>query len=178
MVEIFGFLEHVFAKHAIVESRRRDRAHVVETTGGNRLRELDRIARSIDVRLLLRLGGRFEVVDRGQMKKMLDLAGEFLDIRFGNAEILLGEVADDGDDLRVSGAPVRPQLSKFFLRALANEHVDRFSALQQIGDEKAADESGGAGDEVGHAVLLELGNSAYCCRAQSALSCGCRARRL
>src|SRR5439155_22639737 len=77
-------------------------------------------------------------------------------IRFGYAEVLLRQVAEDSDDLRVSGAPVRPQIREFFLRALANEHVDRFSALQQIGDEKAADESGGTGDEIGHEVLLEL----------------------
>src|SRR5437660_10116026 len=123
MIEIFRFLEHVFAKYAVVESRGRDRAHMVETAGGNRLPELDGVARSVDVGLLLRLGGRLEVVDGGQMKKVVDLAGEPFCITLRYPEILLRQVADDGDDLRVSGAPVRSQLREFLLRGLANEHV-------------------------------------------------------
>src|SRR5947207_13860823 len=178
VVQVLRFLEHVLAKHAVVEARRSDRAHMMKTTGGNRLPELDGVAGSFDVRLLLRLSGSLEIVDRGQMKKMVDLAGKFFCIAFAYAEILLRQVADDRDDLLLGSAPVRTELGELFLRALANQHVDRFSALQQIGDEKAADESGGAGDEVGHEVLLERGNRAYSCCAQTALSCGRRARRL
>src|SRR5213078_3287145 len=106
-----------------------------------------------------------EIVDRGQMKEVVDLAGEFFCVAFRDAEIFLRQIAYDRDDLIVSGAPVRLELRQFFLGALANENVNRFPALQQIGDEKAADESGGAGDEVGHEVSLSLRNSAYSCRA-------------
>ena len=49
MVEILGLVEHVLAKDAVVEAGGGDRAHVVEAAGADRLRELDRVARAVDV---------------------------------------------------------------------------------------------------------------------------------
>ena len=49
MVEAFGLLEHVFAKHAFVHARCRDRRHVLENAGVNFVRECDRVFRAFDV---------------------------------------------------------------------------------------------------------------------------------
>ena len=84
---------------------------------------------------------------------MVDLTGQLLRVRIADAEILLGEVTRDRNDLSFRCAPVRSQLGQFFLRGLADQHINRFAALQQVRDEKPADEAGGAGDEVGHAIL-------------------------
>src|SRR4051812_32576411 len=84
---------------------------------------------------------------------MVDLPGQFFGVRIADAQILLREVTRDRNDLSFGCAPVRSQLSELFLRALANQHMNRFAALQQIRDKKPADEAGGAGDEVGHAIL-------------------------
>ena len=150
MVEVFGLLEHVFAKRAVVEPRGGDRAHVMETSRLDRLGKPHRVLRSVDVGDLLLLGARLEVVDRGEVEQVVDLALELPEVGRGHAETGLGEIALDADDLLVVRAPALAHRRELLLRALAHQHVDRLAAPQQVFDEVPADEAGCAGDEIGH----------------------------
>src|SRR5205823_7303512 len=107
-----------------------DRAHMMKTTDRDRLRELHGMPRSFDVRLLLRLRGRVQIVNGGEMKKMIDLPGDFFQLRICYAQVLFREIAGYRDDLTVACAPMLAQLDELFLRALPNEHIDRLAALQ------------------------------------------------
>jgi hypothetical protein len=111
------------------------------------------VARALDVGGLLLLGRRLEVVDRREMEEVVDLALELAQVRVGDAELRLGEVADDGDDLALVHAEALAQRRELLLRSAPHQHVDRLAALVQVGDQEAADEAGGSGDEVGHALL-------------------------
>ena len=154
MVELLGFLEHVLAERAFVEAGRGDRAHVVEAARANGFRELDRVARSVDVGLLLGFGARGEIVNRREMEHMLDLVLELLELRVRHAKITLREIADYGDHPVFVDAPGLAQRCEFLLRSLADQNMDRIAALEQIFDQKAADETGAAGDEISHRDFL------------------------
>jgi hypothetical protein len=65
-----------------------------------------------------------------------------------DAELRLAEIADHGLD-PVGPAPAFHQRVELVARAFAYEHVDVALALEQPLDEVAADEAGGARDEVG-----------------------------
>ena len=154
VVEVLGLVEHVLAEHAVVESGGGDGTHVMEAADGQRLRALHRVPRAVDVGRLLLFGARLQVVDGGQVEEVLDLALELLQVGVGDAEILLRQVADDGDDVLVGRAPFGPQRVELLQRPLAHQNVDRLAALQQLADEKLPDEAGRAGDEIGHHFLL------------------------
>ena len=113
-------------------------------------RELDHVPRAFDVGSLLLFGARREIVDCGEVVEVLDLSAELFQIAFGDAEQRLGEIADDRDHLFLVGAPLLAQCGELLLRALADEDVDGVATLQQIADQKTADETGAAGDEVSH----------------------------
>jgi hypothetical protein len=152
VVELLGLLEHVLAERAVVEARGGDRARVVEAAGPDRLGELDRVARAVDVGGLLALGIGGEVVDRGEVEAVLHLALELRQVGGGNAQLRLREVAHDRDDALRVLAPARPQLVELPDRALAHQHVDVAFALDEPVDEETADEAGPSGHEVGHGV--------------------------
>ena len=122
----------------------------MEASGVDRFGKAHGVLRAVDVGDLLLLGARLQVVDRGEMEEMVDLPLELLHVGRGDAEVGLGEVAFDADDLLVVCAPALADRRELLFGTLADEHVDRVAAPQQIGDEVAADEAGRAGDEVGH----------------------------
>ena len=130
MIEVFGLLEHVLAKDTVVEAGGRDRAHMVEAAHGDRFSELDSVARAFDIGLLLRFRACREIVDRGEMKEVGDLALELLPVVIRHAEARFSEVADNPDHLLVGGAPVAvAQFSEFLDRSLAHEDIDGLAAL-------------------------------------------------
>ena len=150
VIELLGFLEHVLAKRAFIETGGGDRAHIVEAACLHGLRELDHVPRAFDVGPLLVFGARREIVDRGEVKDVLDLPVDLFQIALGDAEQRLGEIADDRDHLFLACAPLLAQCGELLLRTLADEDVDGFAALQQIGDQEPTDKTGAAGDEVSH----------------------------
>ena len=154
VIEVFRFFEHVLAEHAVVEAGGGDRAHVVEALGTHGLGELNGMTRAPNVCDLLRFSACLEVVDRGQMEHMLDLALELAQVGVGDAQIFLAEITDDGNDLLVGRTPFVAKRIELADRCLADKHVDGLSALQQIANQKLPDETGRTGDEVGHAFLL------------------------
>ena len=118
--------------------------------GLDRLGELDHVAGALDVGDPLGLGVGGHVVDRREVEEVVDVAVQALEVLVGDAEPRLGEVADDADDAVLVDAPAVAQLLEAPLGALADEHVDRPLALEQLLDQVAADEAGRAGDEVAH----------------------------
>ena len=92
------------------------------------------------------------VIDGGEVEEVVDVAAVLVDPALLDAEALLREVADDGRDA-LAALPGLGQLRQALLRALAHEHEDLALAVaQQLLHEMAADEAGGAGDEVGQSV--------------------------
>src|SRR4029079_5546374 len=53
MIELFGFVEHVFAKRSLIEPGCRDRADMMQAAGGDRFGEAHRVSCAFDVRGLL-----------------------------------------------------------------------------------------------------------------------------
>ena len=109
MIEVLGFLEHVFAKHAVVEACRSDRAHMMKAAGLDAFRELNGMARPVDVGALLVLCARREVVNGSQMKQVRNLALELFQICVRHTEVGFGQVADDRHNAFLQGAPRLPQ---------------------------------------------------------------------
>jgi hypothetical protein len=91
------------------------------------------------------------------VEHVIDLALELLQVGCGDSQVRLLEVAFHGDHLLLVGPPALARRRELLFGALANEHVDRAPAPQQIGDEVSADETGRTGDEVGHLDLLAVG---------------------
>ncbi len=115
--------------------------------------ELHRVTRAVDVGDLLSFGAGGEVVHRRQMEEVPDLALELFQVGIVDAEVLLAEVADDADHLLFVGTPILAQRVELLRGCLADQDVDRLSALQQVRDQKSAYESGCAGDKVRHGFL-------------------------
>ena len=167
---VFGLLEHVFAKHAFVQTGSGDRAHMVEMPGIDGFGQLHRVARAFDVDGDLALFVGAEVIHRCQVVEVVDLPFERL-LRIGrNAEFFAGEVAMHGNRPGSTHAPELAQRGHFVVAFLADEKVHhRALALQQLFDQALANETGGAGHEIMHGVLLLSGQC--CTRADRRHSC-------
>ena len=125
----------------------------METAGLNVVCEFDGVARAVDVGplLILRAGG--EIVYRRQMEQVVDLALEALQVFGRDAQVGLGQVADDRNHPLVVDAPGLAQRRKLFEGTLAHQQIDRVAVLEQVLDEKTADEPGSARNEISHRVL-------------------------
>src|SRR5450755_2910828 len=150
MVQLLCLLEHVFAECSFVEAGRGDRARMVKAAYLQGMRELDGVSRAVNVGELLVFGARVQVVDRGEMKHMLDLALELFLVSVADAQIGLAEIAEHRGDLLFVRVPRNAQRIEFFQRFLADEEMDGFAALEEILDQETADETSTAGDEVSH----------------------------
>ena len=116
--------------------------------------QFDRVTGALDVGDLLRLGAGGHVVDRGEVKEVVDLAAQRQQVLLGDAQARHGQIAGDRHDPGAIGAKGSAQLLKTPARARPNQGVDRALALEQALHQIAADESGGAGDEVVHRLSL------------------------
>ena len=151
LVQPLRLVEHVFAEHAGVEAGRRDRTGVVETAGLHRRGQFDRMLRAFDVGDALRIGIGAEIVDRGEVEEVHDLAGQRLLLRRADAQFRLRQVAGDRHHALAVPAHLFGHGLELLFRTLAHQHMDRALALEQIADQVTADETGGTGNEVGHA---------------------------
>src|SRR5215467_9501768 len=88
------------------------------------------------------------------MEYVPHLAFELDDLALRDAEQRLVEIADNGDHLCFAGSQFLAQRDELLLRALAHQNVDRVASLEQVADQKAADETRATGDEVGHRDFL------------------------
>jgi hypothetical protein len=105
VVEARRLLEHVLAEAALVAPRRGDRTRVVEAAGLHRLGALNRVIGADDVREVLLVDSRLQVVDGREMEEVVDLARQPTLIGLRHAEVGLGKVALDRDDAARARAP-------------------------------------------------------------------------
>ena len=156
VVQVLGFLEHVFAEEPLEQSGRGYRADQVKMLDRERFGEADRVARAVDVGVLLRFGAGIQIVDRGEMEEVGDLPLELPDVAFRDAEVRFGQVTDDRYDALFIDAPVFSE--PFHERDFDRAHEDMDGALgaqKQFGDETFADKTSGASDEIVHSRLSE-----------------------
>ena len=155
VIEVLGLFEHVLGERAAIETRRGDRAHEMEATGVDVMRERERVLGAGDVGAMHRLGAGLDVVDGAEMEEVRDLALELAQIPLADPESGLREVALDRD--HAPGGFLSPELLEFVelaQRPSAHEDIDRApAALQQRAYQVAADEPGRAGHEVTHVLL-------------------------
>ena len=111
---------------------------MMEAAGLNLVREFDRVTRAVDVGPLLILGAGGEIVYRRQMEQVVDLALEALQVFGRDAQVGLGQVADDRNHPLVVDAPGLAQRRKLFEGTLAHQQIDRVAVLEQVLDEKTA----------------------------------------
>ncbi|EWS64077.1 hypothetical protein Y695_02685 [Hydrogenophaga sp. T4] len=155
VVDVLGLVEHVFAEHTFVQARRRNRRHVVEVLRADGLGQFHRVAGAVDVDGDLALGVRLQVVDGSKVVEVIDLALQRLDVVGAHAELLRRQVTKHRHHARGTHAPEFAQIRHLgFARRADQEMHHRSLALQQFLDEPLADETGGAGDEIMHGVLL------------------------
>ena len=105
MVETFGLVEHVLAEHPFVHAGSGDRRHVLEDAGLDLIGQRHGVLCAVDVDRDLRFGVGLQVVHRGQMEEVLDLAGEFLQVSLRYSEQRLDQIADDRNRVRARSAP-------------------------------------------------------------------------
>ena len=153
MLESGRFLEHVLAEAALVQAGRCDRAHVVEAAGLHAVRELQRMVGADDVREILVLVRRLQVVDRREVEQVIDLAREPAQVRLGHAQVRLRKIALDRHRATRARAPEFAQCLEPLHRLRPHQHEHALAAREQALDEVAADESGRARDEIRHLLL-------------------------
>ena len=113
VVESLGFIEHVLPPQTFVEARDGDAGRQIEALRFDRFGQADRTPSALDVGLKLfgRTGGH--VVDGSEVEEVAYLIPQFLAHFVADAQVWLGEVADDGDDL-----PVETPLFDAFTQAV------------------------------------------------------------
>ena len=154
VIEVPGLLEHILAEGALIEPRRRDGTEMVEPARADGFRQRHGIARALDIcrHLHFRIGA--EVVDRGQMKEMIDLAFQGFDIAARKAEPRLADVALERDGALCARVPVFAQRFDALRGRVAHQEIDGgVTPLQKRPHQPLADKSAGAGDEINHVKL-------------------------
>ena len=149
-----ALVEHRLVEDAAVVAGGRHRGDLVEVADLELAGQRDGVAGAADVHRLVHLVRGGHVVDRGQVEEVLDVTGVGGDPLVADPEVGLAEVTDDRSDPGTPGScclPLLDQRLEPVLRALTAEHEDlALAVVDQLLDEVAADETGGAGDEVGH----------------------------
>jgi hypothetical protein len=153
VLEARRLLEHVLAETALVAPRRGDRARVVEAACLHRLRALDRVIGADDVREVLIVDARLQVVDAREMEEVVDLAREPALVGLRHAEVGLRQIALDRDDAARARAPEGTQRLEFRRRLRPHEREHALAAREQALDEVAADETGRSRHEIRHLRL-------------------------
>ena len=75
VIQVFGFLEHVFPENTAIQTSSGNRTGVMETTGLDRGRAFNGMFGAINVGDLLRWPISAEIVNSGKMKKMQNFFG-------------------------------------------------------------------------------------------------------
>ena len=125
----------------------------MEALGAELVRELDRVARALDVRAAVGLLVGGHVVDGREVEEVVDALELLCGPRRRRRAAAPSRSPMTGTMRPVLGAPARHQLLEPRARALAHQHVDGALPLEQPLDQMPPDEAGGPGDEVLHRLL-------------------------
>src|SRR3954447_7896350 len=157
VLDVLGLVEHVLGEDAPVQPGGRDRAGLVEVLGVDGLGQLQRVPGAFDVGLELAVGVGGQVVDRGEVEEVLDLAVEPLDLPVVDAEAGLAEITDDRDDAVLVTEAGLEGIELVEGRG-PRQAVDRpLAVVEELGEQETADEARRTGDEIGHWFLLRMG---------------------
>jgi len=154
--QLLALVEHRLLERAAVVTGHGDRGHVVQPLRLQRARELHGVRGAAHVDGRVHLRGRGHVVHRGQVEEVDDLAAQLAHLLLLHAQQRPAQVAHDrlhafGGGGADHHAPALDQVFQALQRLAPHEHVDLALALvEQSFDQAPPDESGGAGDEVGH----------------------------
>ena len=130
---------------------------MVEPARADGFRKRHGIARALDIRRHFPIRIGVQVVDRGQMKEMIDLTFQGLDVFLRKAEPRHADVALERDGALWAGMPVFAQGLDARGRGVAHQEIDGGVALRQKRPHQPlADKSAGAGNEVNHGKLPSL----------------------
>ena len=157
VIEAPRFFKHILAKNPFIQARGGNRAHVMKAAGVDVSRKFQCIPHAIDVR-----GGDLrricrQVVDRGEMEDVIDLAFEPADGLRIRAQIGFVDVAEDRRHALRRGPPCLPQSREGVGRGVAHKRKDRQAlSLKQAARESFSDEAARAGyeDIHGHSPTL------------------------
>lgn len=75
-VEVFGLIEHVFPEQAVKQAGHRDGAAVMEAAHLEPLCQLQGLTGALGIDLLLNARFGVEIINGGEMQKMINLADE------------------------------------------------------------------------------------------------------
>src|SRR5690606_36908908 len=111
-------------------------------------------ARTFDVGVALGLLVRAQVVDGGQVEEVVDAPGEVVTVTLGNAQQLVGQVAANGYEASGIHAQTLAHGVElvFGTGTHQRENLVVIVAGKQTGNDKTANEAGGASDEVFHVL--------------------------
>ena len=151
MLEPARLLEHVLAEYALVKPRGRNRADMMETARLDRVGEGERMGDARDVRGDDLRRVRSQVVDGGEVEKMVDLASEPARVLGRDPKIGLQDVAFYERHATGIGPPELLEARDQFGRRLVHENIDQLVVpLQQTPHETLPDKAGSTGDERAH----------------------------
>ena len=150
MVQPLGLAEHVFRERAPVAPSNGDRTHQMKAAGLDLVRELQRPLGAEHVGTFQVRRRCAQIVQRAEMKEMADAAAQLAAFARRYTEELLLQVPFHRHDELARIAPFAHQALDLGARARPDEHPDGFAARAKPGDEMAAYEAGGPGNEIAH----------------------------
>ena len=152
-----GFLEHVFGKGAVVKAGGRDGGDMMKTAGLNFFSQFQRLPRAFDVGVALGVFIGGQVINGGQMEKVIDLSVQIILVTLAHAQQFFVDVAMNGDQpVGIHTKPIAQGI-QLVLGAAADQGKNAgIVAFQQTANQKTADKPGGTGNEIVHCFPLVL----------------------
>lgn len=154
-VEVFGLIEHVFPEQAVKQAGHRDGAAVMEAAHLEPLCQLQGLTGALGIDLLLNARFGVEIIDGGEMQKMINLADEGLQFAVADAEQGVGHVANHGNGAILTNAPVGQQVGYPLEMGCPHQEMHpTIWTLQQFFNQPAADEAAATCDEIIHGIYI------------------------
>ena len=151
MLVVFSLFKHVFAEHALIQTRSRNRRHMVKMPGINGFGKLDRVARAINVDSDLAFFVSTQVIDGRKVVEMAYLALELFDVFGADTEFFAGQVAMHSHRPGSTDAPVLAQGGYLASTFLADQEMHRRAfSLQEFFHQAFTNEACGSRDEIMH----------------------------
>ena len=150
MVQLLGFLEHVFAENPLEQPGSRDGRHVMEVFGAHCLGSTHRSPSALDVGRLLSFFVCPHVVHGGEVKEVVDFPFQGFQCLGVNTQIFAGQVAYDSLHLGFIRPPPLAQFVQLVLGLFTHQNVDSTPTCQKLLHEETANKSGATRQEIIH----------------------------
>ena len=152
MIEPARLVEHVLPKRALIEPGSSNRTHMMKAPRPDLLGERDGVSRARDIGFHLDQRVCGQIVDRGEMKDVINLAPQRLFVFIGDPKARLQDIPFDRDRALGARLPECTQPLQPLRRWIAHEEIHGCPiAGQKLPNQPPADKAAGARDEVNHA---------------------------